>query len=245
MRRSSTSVGFSVSAVENCRRLEIVTLRARRRQQGRQHHPRVGARAGQSGAGIQGGEADSCSARRATLNRCAWLFRRHRRSRCQRTHQRSTGSASTKTAVRPTWLLHRRLPPPSPSRRSLRGLDWFIFSRRRADRLRSLRRGLSHDTEMDAGRNWPHPFGERSRCVGGADARWRTGRCGTVGAACRRSRRGGIGVSAVAYAAWPIFPVVLAAAILPCRCELRAGSGHCRDQSRTCRPSCGRRALRP
>ena len=56
---------------------------------------------------------------------------------------------------------------------------------------------------------------------------------------------GAISASALIYAAWPIFPAVLAAAVTPCGGELRARAGDGRDQPWPRRTRCDRRAVRP
>ena len=109
----------------------------------------------------------------------------------------------------------RRATPPSPSRRSLRGLDWFIFF------LADVQTGFGPFVAVYlTTQKWTQVEIGFVLSIGGAgradraDARRRDRRCrplrtaggGPCGRDHRRQRAG--------YAAWPIFPVVVAAATL-------------------------------
>ena len=97
---------------------------------------------------------------------------------------------------------------------------------------------------MDPGRDRPRAVDRRHRRPDRPDAGRRHHRCRALGKAgrglCgRRHRR-----RALAYAAWPIFPVIAAAATLHADGELRAGACDRGDQPRTGRTCRDRRTAR-
>ncbi len=105
--------------------------------------------------------------------------------------------------------------PPSPSRRSLRGLDWFIFF------LADVQTGFGPFVAVYlTTQKWTQVEIGLILSVSGLVALAGQMPGGALVDAARSERLVAglavvaIGVSAVAYAAWPIFPVVLAAAIL-------------------------------
>jgi MFS family permease len=105
--------------------------------------------------------------------------------------------------------------PPSPSRRSLRGLDWFIFF------LADVQTGFGPFVAVYlTTQKWTQVEIGLILSVSGLVALAGQMPGGALVDAARSERLvaglavAAIGVSAVAYAAWPIFPVVLAAAIL-------------------------------
>ncbi len=116
---------------------------------------------------------------------------------------------------------------------------------RRADRLRSVRFGLSHVAKMDAGRHRAGPVRSRPGGSGGADSGRSPGRFRPLGAAggghCgrgdQRQRARLCGLADI-----PGRSLRRGAAR---RRQLRAGAGHCGDQSRIGRARGRGRAARP
>ena len=162
----------------------------------RQHHARTDQGAGQGGAGIQGGSRRSwCSAPSGSLQplqfdplsgrRSQLIARPHPSEtdcRCRRRARRRPMKCATasRAAERPS----RRAAAASraePARPRL----VHLLSRRRADRLRSVHRGLSDDAEMDPGRDRPRAVDRRHRRADRADAGRRHRRCRPLGAAGR------------------------------------------------------------
>jgi MFS family permease len=106
-------------------------------------------------------------------------------------------------------------PPPSPSRQSLRGLDWFIFF------LADVQTGFGPFVAVYlTTQKWTQVEIGLVLSIGGIVALIGQMPGGAIVDAARSERLvaglavATIGVSALAYAAWPIFPVVAAAATL-------------------------------
>jgi MFS family permease len=108
-----------------------------------------------------------------------------------------------------------RGPPPSPSRQSLRGLDWFIFF------LADVQTGFGPFVAVYlTTQKWTQVEIGFVLSIGGIVALIGQMPGGAIVDAARSERLvaglavATIGVSALGYAAWPIFPVVVAAATL-------------------------------
>jgi MFS family permease len=108
-----------------------------------------------------------------------------------------------------------RKPSPSPSRQSLRGLDWFIFF------LADVQTGFGPFVAVYlTTQKWTQVEIGLVLSIGGIVALIGQMPGGAVVDAARSERRvaglavAAIGVSALGYAAWPIFPVVMVAATL-------------------------------
>jgi predicted MFS family arabinose efflux permease len=108
-----------------------------------------------------------------------------------------------------------RRPPSSPSRRSLRGLDWFIFF------LADVQTGFGPFVAVYlTTQKWTQVEIGMVLSIGGLVALIGQMPGGAIVDAARSERLvaglavAAIGVSALGYAAWPIFPVVVAAATL-------------------------------
>ena len=119
-----------------------------------------------------------------------------------------------------------------------------LLSRRRADRLRSLHRGLSDHAKMDAGRRsaWCSRSAASSGC---------SDRCRAAPSSMPRAPNGWSRVlrsRPSAAARWPMRCADLSGGgggrDAACARELRAGSGDCRDQPRPGRAACDRRTAR-
>jgi predicted MFS family arabinose efflux permease len=106
-------------------------------------------------------------------------------------------------------------PSPSPSRQSLRGLDWFIFF------LADVQTGFGPFVAVYlTTQKWTQVEIGLVLSIGGIVALIGQMPGGAIVDAARSERRvaglavAAIGVSALGYAAWPIFPVVMVAATL-------------------------------
>ena len=98
---------------------------------------------------------------------------------------------------------------------------------------------------MGAVRYRPGPDRGRPRRPGLPDARRRAGRCRPLGAAGCGARGGGDLSERACARDLAEFRRRDGIACPARGGELRAGAGHCRDQPRSCRPCCARRAARP
>ena len=195
------------------------------RQQERQHHAGTDQGAGDGGARIQGGHAD----RRA---------RRVRQPAAVAIRPPDDFGDGTYWRARPIQPIDRidddrrdrpigadgrppspqpeaRGPPPSPSRQSLRGLDWFIFF------LADVQTGFGPFVAVYlTTQKWTQVEIGFVLSIGGIVALIGQMPGGAIVDAARSERLvaglavATIGVSALGYAAWPIFPVVVAAATL-------------------------------
>jgi MFS family permease len=106
-------------------------------------------------------------------------------------------------------------PPPGPTRRSLRGLDWFVFF------VADVQTGFGPFVAVYlTGQKWTQVDIGLILTVGGLVALAGQMPGGALVDAARSERRvagfaiATIAIAALAYAAWPIFPVILAAAAL-------------------------------
>jgi MFS family permease len=127
-------------------------------------------------------------------------------------HDRATGSDE---GVPPALEPEACGPPSSPSRQSLRGLDWFIFF------LADVQTGFGPFVAVYlTTQKWTQVEIGLVLSIGGLVALIGQMPGGAIVDAARSERLvaglavATIGVSALSYAAWPIFPVVLAAATL-------------------------------
>ena len=139
--------------------------------------------------------------------------------------------------------------PPAPAgkptpvaRKPARPRLVHLLSRRRADRFRPLRGGLSDHAEMDAGRDRLRAVDRRDRRPAWTDAGRRHRRCRALrtagGGPCGRHHRlQCAGLCVVADLSRGDRGRDAA-----CARELRAGSGDCRDQPRSGRAACDRGA---
>ena len=127
-------------------------------------------------------------------------------------------------------------PPSAPSPRSLRGLDWFIFF------VADVQTGFGPFVAVYlTTQKWTQvDIGLVLSAAGFVSLIAQMPGGALVDAARSERLVAGIAVaviclSALAYAVYPIFPVVLSAAVVTCGRKLRARPGHCRDQPRPCR----------
>ena len=133
--------------------------------------------------------------------------------------RRQSGSAARwRRRVRPAagrTARHRRAAARAFAAQPARPRLVRLLCRRRADRFRPVRLGLPHHAKMDAGRYRPRAFRRRLRLSDWTNAGRRAGRRGALRTAGRRHCRSrAICFSALAYAALPMFPMVLSAAIV-------------------------------
>ena len=113
------------------------------------------------------------------------------------------------------------------------------------DRIWSFRRDLSDRASMGAVRYRPGPDRGRPGRAGLPDARRCAGRCRALGAAGCRARGGGDLSERACARDLAEFRGCDGIACPARGGELRARAGHRRDQPRSCRPRCARRAARP
>ena len=134
----------------------------------------------------------------------------------------------------------------APSRTSLRGLDWFVFS------IANVQTGFGPFiaiyltaqkwTQVDIGLLLT--VGSLVSLIGQIPG-------GALVDAVRSERRAAmVAVAVIAFAAlvlalWPILADRPRRAGPARSGELRSGPGHCRDQSRPCRPFCHRKSVGP
>ena len=140
------------------------------------------------------------------------------------------------------------LPPapggkPKPSRESQRGLDWFIFF------LADVQTGFGPFVAVYlTTQKWTQVEIGFVLSIGSIIGLLGQMPGGAIVDAARSERLvaglavAAIGCAALAYALWPIFPVVDGSGDAACAGELRAGSGDCGDQSWPGRAARDRRA---
>ena len=136
-------------------------------------------------------------------------------------------------------------PPRAPSRESQRGLDWFIFF------LADVQTGFGPFVAVYlTTQKWTQVEIGFVLSIGGIIGLIGQMPGGAIVDAARSERVvagfavATIGTAALAYAVWPIFPVVALAATLHAAGKLRARPRDCRNQSRPGRAAGDRRTAR-
>jgi len=143
------------------------------------------------------------------------LFARASRYRIDRSRADDDAASGADDLLPPSATDEAGGPPPTPSRESLRGLDWFIFF------LADVQTGFGPFVAVYlTTQKWTQVEIGTVLSIGGIVALIGQMPGGAIVDAARSERLVAalavvtIGCSALAYAAWPIFPVVAAAAAL-------------------------------